>query len=79
MDYFKVKVSFNYSMFEERRLLLLGGLSGDDLGISSWWSSLAVKLYVSRRMDLVASMATYAKKSMSPNTLGIPFTFFSIS
>ena len=33
------------------------------------------KLAVFVRIDLVEDMATYAKREMSPNTFGMPFTF----
>ena len=62
-------------MMESRGLVKLGILSGEDLDIYSWWSSLDEKLAVSERMNLVVDMATYAKKSMRTNILGIPFTF----
>ena len=41
--------------------------------------SLAAKLTVSGRMDLVADMATGAKRQMRPDTLGVPFSFLSLS
>ena len=75
----KVEVLFYYSIFETRGLVNLERLYGEDLALSSWWSSLAEKLDVSRRMDLVEYMATYAKREMSSNTLGMPFTYLYLS
>ena len=73
MESLKLKVSFTSSMLEDRGLVNLGRFSGEDLDLSSWWSSLAVKLAVSGRMNLVADMATDAKREMRPNTFGMTF------
>ena len=53
----KVKVSFTDSMLETRGLLKFGGLFGEDLYLSSCWSSLAARIDISGRIDLVAEMA----------------------
>ena len=74
MSYLKVKVSFTSSTFDTRGLVKLGKISGYDLALSSWWSSLAAKLTVSVRMDLVEDMNTDKNSLMIPNTLGMPFT-----
>ena len=78
MEYLKVKVSFPSSMFKSRGLVKLVILSGEDLDISSWWSSLAEKLSVSGRVYFMADIATDTKRSISPNTFGIPFSLFSL-
>ena len=62
MAYFNVKVSFTSSVFDTRGLVKLGVSYGEDLVLSSWWSSLASKISVSGRMDLVVYMATDAKR-----------------
>ena len=62
-------------MFETRGLVNLGRFSAEDLDLYSLWISLAAKLAVSRRMDLVEDMATHAKRETRPNTLGMPFSF----
>ena len=54
----------------------MGILSGKDLALSSWWISLAAKLAVSGRMDLVADTTTYEKREMRPKTLGMSSLFF---
>ena len=54
-------------MSETRWFLKLGRLPGENLYLFSWWISLAAKLTVSGRMDLVTVMATYAKMVMIPN------------
>ena len=79
MAYFKVKVSFPASMLEARWLVKLGILSGEYLLIFSWWISVAEKLALSGRIDLVEYMATDTKKEMSQNTFGMPFLFLSFS
>ena len=58
----KVKLSFPVSVLEASRLVKLGRLSGKDLDLSSWWSSLVEKLAVSEIMYLVAYIATDAKR-----------------
>ena len=58
----KTKVSFYASMLEFIELVNLGRFIGEDLDLSSWWSSLAGKLTVSGRMYLVADMATDANR-----------------
>ena len=67
----KVKVSFPSSVLETRGLWKLGRLSGDEFALFSWRSSLAEKLAVSGRIDLVAVMAIDAKRAMSPNIFGM--------
>ena len=62
MDSLKVKVSFTSSMFYARGLVKLGRLSGEDLDFYSLWISLAAKLVVDGRMDLLSDMSTYVKK-----------------
>ena len=59
-------------MLETRGLFKLGRLSGEDLALSSWWSSLAAKFAISGRMDLVEVMATDAKRAMIPKFFGMP-------
>ena len=56
MDYLKVKVSFSFSMFETRRLVKLGKLSGEDLDLSSWWSILDSKIALFGGTKLEADM-----------------------
>ena len=73
MESSKLKVSFSSSMLEARGLVNLGRFSGEDLDLSSWWSSLAVKLDVSGIMNLVEDMATDAKREMRPNNFGMLF------
>ena len=75
----KAKVSFPASILEARGLVKLGRLSGEDLDLYSWWSSLAAKLAVSGRMDLVTDMDTDAKREMIQNTFGMPFNLFYLS
>ena len=47
----KAKLSFSSSIFEIMGLIKLGIFYGDDLDLSSWWSGLAGKLAVYRRME----------------------------
>ena len=54
-------------MLEDRGLVKLGRLSGEDLALSSWCKS------VYRRIDLVADISTYAKRAMRPNNFCTPF------
>ena len=63
-------------MLEARELMKLGRLSGEDLAISLWWSSLDAKLSVYGIMDLVADMDTDTKRAMRLNNFGIPINFF---
>ena len=76
----KLIISLNYSMMDTRILLKLVKLSGEKLSLSSWWSILAEKLSVYKRIDLVAVVDTDARRAMSPNNSGIPLrsclTFF---
>ena len=65
-------------MLEDKGLLKLVMLSGDDLALSSWCISLASKLAVYERMELVADMSTNVKREMRPNTFGMPFYFLSL-
>ena len=74
-----MKVSFNYPMFETRELAELGIFSGEYLALSSWWITLAEKLAVSGKMDLVEDIATYANRERRSKTLGIPSLIFSLS
>ena len=78
MSYLQVKLSFPASMLEAQEFLKLGIFSEEYTTLSSWCISLAAKLAVYGRMDLVADMATYTNRLMSPNTFGMPFTFFYI-
>ena len=68
----KVKVSFTSYMFDNRFLVKLGILYGEELALSSWWSILAEKLDFFIIMDLVSDMAIYVKREMRPNTLVMP-------
>ena len=63
----KVKVSFLASILDARGLVKLGRFPGEELNLSSWWISLATKISVYGRMDLVSNMATDAKRAMRPN------------
>ena len=49
-------------MLEARGLVKLGIFYVDDLPFYSLWISLATKIDVYGRMDLVADMATYEKR-----------------
>ena len=71
----KIKVSFPYYILEAMGLVKLVRLSVENLDLSSWWSSLAAKLAVSGRMELVIDMATDAKREIMPNTFGMEFHF----
>ena len=62
MDYLQEKVSFPDYMFDIKRLVKLGRLSGDNLDISSWWIILDEKLTVSGRMHIVAYTGTDTKR-----------------
>ena len=75
----KVKVSFTYYKFETKGLVKLGRFSGENLTISSWWSSLSEKLAVSGRMDFVTDIVTDTKREMKQKNLGMPFPFLSLS
>ena len=75
----KAKVSFPIYMLEYRELLKLGRLYGEDLSLISWWISLAAKLAVSGRMELVTDMATDAKRTMLPNTFVMPLSLLYLS
>ena len=55
-------VAFPAYMLEARGLVKLGRFSGEELGLSSWWSSLSAKNYVSRITALVVDIATDAKR-----------------
>ena len=55
----------------------LGRSYGEELSISSWWSSLAGKLGASRRTDFVTDMDTDTKKQMRSKTLSLPSIFLS--
>ena len=70
---------FTSSILENRGLVKLGRFSGEDLALSSWWSSLATKLAVSGIMDLVVDMEIYVKRPMRPNNLVLPFHLFFLS
>ena len=70
--FLKVKVQFPSYMLETRGLLNLGGLSGYDLALSSWWISLATKIFVSWIMDLLLVVDTDAKMETSSNIFGMP-------
>ena len=74
-----MKLSFSSSVFDTRGLVKLGRLSGDYLTLSSCWISLTKKLAIYERMDLVAEMVTYLKRTMRPNTLGMISHFLSLS
>ena len=66
-------------MLEAKGLVKLGILYGEELDVYSWWCSLAAKLAVSVRMDLVADKATDKKGATSSNTLGMKFPLLSLS
>ena len=70
-----MKVLLPASMLEARGLVKLGRFYGDDLALSSCWNSLDAKLAVYGRMDLLADMATGAKRAMRPNNFGMQFLF----
>ena len=72
MDYLKLKISCNSSILDTRGLLKLGILSGDYLALSLWLISLAAKLAVYGRIDLVEVIAIYAKGATSQNIFGMP-------
>ena len=71
----KLKVSLLAYTLEDRGLVKLGKLSGEDLDIYFWCRILDVKLAISVIMDLVSDMATDVKMEMSPRTLGISSLF----
>ena len=75
----KVKVLFLSYVFDPRGLLKLGRFSGEYLALSSWCSSLAAKLSVYGRMELVSDMVTDEKRKIRTNNLGMIFPFLSIS
>ena len=75
MDYLKVKVSFTTYILEARGFTKLGRLSEEDSALSSWCISLAAKLAVSERMDLVTDMAIDTNRAMRPNIFGMIFPF----
>ena len=79
MSFLKVKVLFPSYVFETRGLVKLGRLYVEDLILSSWWSILAVKIAVSVIFYLVSDMDTDAKSKTRQNTLGNPFSLFSLS
>ena len=79
MDYLNVKVSLPASMLETRWLEKLRRLSGEDLALSSWWSSLVEETAFYGRMDLVIDMATDVKREMRLNTFGMPFIILYLS
>ena len=70
----ELKLLFNASMLEFRRLVKLVIFYGEDLALSSWWSSLAGKISVYGIMDLVEDTATYAKRVIGTSTFGMTFT-----
>ena len=74
-----MKLSFTASFLEARGLVKLGMIYGEELDIFSWQRSLASKLAVSERIDLVVDTATYAKRETRPNNFCIPFNFLSFS
>ena len=63
-------------MLEARGFVILGIFSGEYLALYSRWRILVARLDVSGIMDLVADMSMNTKIKMSPNTFGMPFTFF---
>ena len=79
LDSLKFNLKFTSSMFDTRVLVKLRRFSGYELSLSSWWSSLAAKIYVYGIMDLVADMATDSKRSTRPNNLGILSLLLSFS
>ena len=76
----KTKLSFPDSMLESRGLLKLEIFCWKKLAIFSSWRSLAGKLAIYGRMDLVTDMATDVKRAMMPNTFRVtfPFLFFEL-
>ena len=60
-------------MLYARGLVKFGRLSGEDLDLYSLWSSLAAKIAVSGRINLVTDMSTDAKREMRLNTFGMLF------
>ena len=66
-------------MFDTMGVVKLGIFYGEDLAHSSWWSILDENLSVYGRMNLVVDMDTYAKRSMRPKNLDMPFPFLSLS
>ena len=75
VNYLKLRVSFTNYMLETRGLVNLGGLSGEDLALSSWWISLDGKLDVSGIMDLAKDISTDVNRTMRSNAFGMPSTF----
>ena len=67
------------SIMEARGLTILGIVFGEDLDISSLWSSLDEKLAVSGIMDLLAEMTTYEKRSMRLNAFVVTFYLLYLS
>ena len=51
---------------------------GEDLALSSWWSSLAGKISVYGIMDLVEDTATDAKRVIGTSTFGMNFYLLSL-
>ena len=78
-DLLEVNLSYPASILEARGLVKLGRFSGDYLALSSWWITLAEKLAVSGKMDLVEDIATDANRERRSKTLGIPSLIFSLS
>ena len=57
----------------------MGRFFGEYLALSSWWSSLAAKIFVSSIMELVEDIAKDKNREMIPKTLGVPSIFLYIS
>ena len=79
MASFKVKVSSTTSLLKSRGLVKLGVLSKEYLTLTSRWSSLAVKIDVYVRMDLVEDMAVYLKRATRSKNFGMPFSLLFLS
>ena len=50
-------------------------MSDENIYVYSWWSSLSVKITVTRSMDLVTDMVTEEKRYIRPNILSLLITF----
>ena len=60
MYYLNIQVLLTAYKLEDRGLVKLGKVSGEDLNLYLWWSRLAENFTFSGSMDLVTDMATYA-------------------
>ena len=78
MDSLKEDVSLPSSMFGTRGLVKFFRFYEENSALYLAWSRLAAKISVSGIMDLLEDIATYVKREMRLNTLGMAFLFLSI-